>query len=125
MKTFEETLNKVQEIAEEKYWSVDIYEDGCNKETVNITFQKYSPHEQDFNFEISCNKNDDIDNIIDNIYEYYENFDVSYETYLWLDDTGHGKNGAPDDMIDVYHDMKWCKQSVYTLWKTLNDDENN
>ena len=47
--------------------------------------------------------------------EYYSDFDVSRETYLWLDDTGHGKNGAPYDMIEVYHDMEECEELIQEL----------
>lgn len=40
---------------------------------------------------------------------------MSYETYIWLDDTGHGRNGAPYDMIDVYNDMLWWRNSLEEL----------
>ena len=49
----------------------------------------------------------------DEIITYYENFDVSEEAYYWLDDSGHGKNGAPYDMKDVYEDMEECKEFIY------------
>lgn len=34
-------------------------------------------------------------------------FDISEEAYLWLDSSGHGTNGAPYDMRDVYEDFEW------------------
>lgn len=39
--------------------------------------------------------------------------------YLWLDDEGHGSNGAPYDMKDVYEDMEWWKDSLENLANTL------
>ena len=44
-------------------------------------------------------------------------YDVSYETYLWLDNTGHGKNGAPYELEDVLEDIKACEQYIKdTTW---------
>ena len=35
-----------------------------------------------------------------------DNYDVSYETYIWLDNEGHGTNGAPYDMLECYKDSE-------------------
>ena len=53
--------------------------------------------------------------IEDKLREYYDNYDPNYETYLWLDESGHGKNGAPYEMIDVYNDMKACEEMIDKL----------
>ena len=45
----------------------------------------------------------------------YESFDVSEEAYLWLDNSGHGKNGAPYDMKDVYEDIEEAKEEFGKL----------
>ena len=50
-----------------------------------------------------------------NLRDYINDFDVSYEAYLWLDDTGHGRNGAPYEMIDVYEDMEECLHNMEEL----------
>ena len=42
---------------------------------------------------------------------------------LDLDNTGHGLNGAPYDMKDVYEDMEACKKMVYELWKLLSEED--
>ena len=90
-----------------------------NKENMTYMFSKMSPAGQDFNFEvdIGCDIEDFL-NIVDN---YYQNFDVSYETYLWLDNTGHGKNGAPYEMEDVLEDMKACEQYINDIAWIVND----
>ena len=50
----------------------------------------------------------------------YDNYDCSYEAYLWLDNTGHGTNGAPYDMKDVYEDMEACEKMIFELWESLS-----
>ena len=90
-----------------------------NKENMTYAFSKMSPAGQDFNFEVGIGDNiEDFLNIVDN---YYQNFDVSYETYLWLDNTGHGENGAPYEMEDVLEDMKACEQYINDIAWIVND----
>lgn len=81
-----------------------------DKKSMTYMFSKVSPAGQDFNFEvdIGCDIEDFLD-IVDNC---YQNFDVSYETYLWLDNTGHGQNGAPYELEDVLGDIKACEQYI-------------
>ena len=43
----------------------------------------------------------------------------SYIIYLWLDETGHGRNGAPYDMIDIYNDMLECESIIEELIEEL------
>lgn len=82
-------------------------------------FSRYSSMGQDFSFSIDIGKNHY--EFLDNILEYYNMFDISYEAYLWLDEFGHGKNGAPYEMIDVYKDMEECKEFIYELYKIVQD----
>ena len=44
---------------------------------------------------------------------------MCYETYLWLDSDGHGKNGAPYDMKDLYEDMEACREIIYELYEIV------
>lgn len=100
-------------------WTVDVSKE---EERTFYDFRIFSPAGQDFGFSI------DIDNsekykfysLLEKIYECYTNFDVSEETYLWLDDSGHGKNGAPYDMEDVLADMKWCEKSILELYDAIS-----
>ena len=77
-------------------------------------FGKYSPAGQDFNFAVDIGEN--IDEFCDNVRAVYSDFDVSYETYLWLDNTGHGTNGCPYDMKDAYEDMEECGEFIWDLF---------
>ena len=79
-------------------------------------FQKYSPEGQDFSFEISGETKEEF---LKNIVDYYDGYDVSYETSLWLDDWGHGRNGAPYDMRDLYEDMEECRKYIWDLYVIL------
>lgn len=105
-------IKKVKKIAENLDWNITI--DGDS-----IYFQRYSTAGQDFNVEIEIK--DTAQEFCDSLYSYYENFDVSYEAYLWLDNTGHGTNGAPYEMIDVYKDMEECEEEIHKLWYEIKE----
>ena len=91
-------------------WSIDV--EGEN----DYRLGKYSPAGQDFSIIV---EGEEVDEIIESIYQAYENYDVSEETYLWLDNTGHGVNGAPYEMRDVLEDMEACEQMILDLYNTL------
>ena len=115
-------FEKIYEIAEREGWQVDCY--YVNNETeVCFTFEKYSPAGQDFYFSVSVPNEEDEDafcyNVRHAIYKYWEGFDVCYETYILLDETGHGRNGAPYDMKDLYEDMQTCADMIHDLWLAL------
>ena len=42
-------------------------------------------------------------------------YDVSAEAYKWLDENGHGKDGAPYEMIDVYRDFETVRDKIKEL----------
>jgi hypothetical protein len=86
---------KLVNVAEKLGWSVRI-------DNKDFTFSKFSPAGQDFNIEITA---DDLEEVVEKIQDRCNSFDCSEETYLWLDESGHGANGAPYDMKDLYEDM--------------------
>ena len=90
-----------------------------NKESMTYMFSKTSPEGQDFNFEVDIGC--DIEDFLDIIDKYYQNFDVSYETYLRLDNTGHGKDNAPYEMEDVLEDMKACEEYIRDIYLIIYD----
>lgn len=73
----------------------------------------FSPWGQDYHVSIDTKNNADL--FIENIRSYVSKYDVSYKAYLWLDNEGHGTNGAPYDMKDVYEDVEWWKNSLKEL----------
>ena len=104
-------LDKVIEIAEELEWSVE-------QECDNVyDFGKYSPAGQDFH--TSIDTENDFDYFLSNLNAIISDFDVSEEAYVWLDSSGHGTNGAPYDMKDVYEDMEACLENLEELRDAL------
>ena len=77
---------------------------------------KLSPAGHDFNVLI---RGKTVEELIESIYSVYEGYDVSYETYIWLDNTGHGRNGAPYELRDVLEDMEACEEMLLSLYNTL------
>lgn len=107
---------KITEIAEILGWSVDFSEQQNGKTDVN--FAKYTSYGQDFNFSVEL-EDDDMEAFIDNIHEYYENFDVDEEAYIWIGSDGHGKNGAPYHIADIVKDMEEAEVMMADLYEAF------
>lgn len=112
MTEIERLITKINDLG----WDVDI--EGGNE----YRLSKYSPYGQDFSITIEGGSSTEL---IDEIYEAYLDFDVSAEAYLWLDDTGHGRNGAPYEMKDVLADMEACEQMIIDLYRELIKSRRN
>lgn len=111
------TKEKIEKIAEGLEWTVTWSENHDG--TKFVMFSKYSPAGQDFNCEVDYKT---LDEIWRKVFDRYESFDASYEAYIWLDDSGHGANGAPYEMIDVYNDMKACEEMLCELYQALEQE---
>lgn len=112
-KAFRLLSTSTQQKIEEHGFSIILMSDG------KYEFGKYTSYGHDFWFQIDIgdNKKDFANNIL----EYYNNFDPSQEAYYWIDETGHGCNGAPYEMCDVYNDMLECKRFIYELYKIIKE----
>jgi len=106
-----ENANKVVEIASSEGW-------GCQPVDRTYEFTISSPAGQDFNVYVAA---DTVDALPKALYEWWEGFDCSEQAYNWLGPDGHGINGAPHDMKDVYEDMEWCQKKVYELSEALEE----
>lgn len=115
-KSIEKLLNR----AKENGWSVTV--DGNY-----INIGKHSPAGQYFIFDIDVTdfeEENDItaaDLFVESIHAEYDGYDVSCEAYLRLDCDGHGINGMPYDMRDVYDDMEAVKDMLWNLYDDLNN----
>jgi hypothetical protein len=107
-------VKKIVEIAEKLDWNV-------TEEKGEFELEKYSPAGQDFSINISA---DSIEEFAEKLNDRYNNFDCSEEAYIWLDESGHGKNGAPYDMKDVYEDMEACGQMLNELVEEIQNIDN-
>lgn len=112
MKLSKKLIDKIKE----HHFSINEYEN-------DYYFGKYSSEGQDFGF--SIDKKDTLDEFADEILYCYEAYDPSEEASLWLGPDGHGKNGAPYAMIDVYNDMVECKGFIYELYELIKEETNN
>lgn len=109
-------INEIIDIAEDLGWTAKY-----NEENGILSLQIWTPQSQDFNTDIDIKQGWFPDDAIASIYFYWESFDISKHTYLWLDETGHGKNGAPFDMLDVYNDFKWVSDRLYDLYEEIKN----
>ena len=100
----------VKEVANGLGWSVDIDDNN------NFMFEKDIQFQRNIGFMVTA---DNIESLCKEVSDYYFNFDVSYETYSWLDEKGHGKNGAPYDMSDLYDYIQMYNRKVKMLRDSL------
>lgn len=107
-------VKQVEDIAEQEDWTVSGSENGTD-----WLFSIFSPAGRDFNIELDAK---DEDELLAEFDRYIDGFDVSYETYIWLDNTGHGTHGAPNDMKDCYEDTEWCYNKAYELYERLRNE---
>ncbi len=117
-KNKETIKDRIKRIATEAGWNVYIEEE--TEDHICYDFGKYSPAGQDFH--VSAELEDmEIETLVNNLNSRYTDFDCSAETYLWLDNTGHGTNGAPYDMKELYEDMEACQEMIRDLANVLFD----
>lgn len=117
-------VEKLIEKAREDGWIVTVDEDFVNfysKSPAGLELYFYFGLE-DFEDE---NELTEAKQFIEAIYSWAKGCDLSYETYLRLDRFGHGQNGAPYDMRDVYNDMEACRDKIYSLGKNLHRHYHN
>lgn len=64
--------------------------------------------------------------LLDELYEWLDNYDEDYEASLWIGPDGHGKNGAPyhisailRDMLDGWGQMDELYKQLYKFVQTL------
>lgn len=115
----DETMNreKITEIANSAFWQVseETYENGKG-----LLFSKFSPAGKDFNFSIEPSET--FEELLERITEYHDSFDVDYETYIWLDKDGHGRNGAPYHIKDLVEDTEACQRMILELHNLLKEE---
>lgn len=108
------TKKQIEEVAEKLGWTVEFSINNGNKW---ICFENCSPSGQDLIVEFSYVN---YDQLVDEVEQRYINYDPSYEAYIWLDSDGHGKNGAPYEMGEVYEDMVACQGMIGNLYLALS-----
>ena len=99
---------------EDTEWKVDT---KCNNErkVVELSLETWTPTGRNVYLEFEFKDRTTKEQISKEFQEYYECYDVSYETYIWLDWDGHGKNGAPYELKDVLEDTMWVENELKKL----------
>lgn len=109
-------IEQITTVAASLGWHVET--DTRESNLVEFEFQQYTPVGQDFSFSVEM-KDNDPDNLLSEIDEYYEGFDPDYEAYLWIGADGHGKHGAPYHIKDIVTDMEQAETMIKTLYEAL------
>ena len=78
---------------------------------------------QDFGFYVES-QSGDINELLQAIENYHDNYDPDEEAVLWVGPDGHGCNGAPYNLSDLIEDMQECKSNVKKLVDLLNQEFN-
>lgn len=101
-------------------WQVFFTEE--NKFLTIVEFQRYTSAGQDYSFSIDVNDNDPQD-FLDNLEEFYNDFDYEEEAMLWVGKDGHGKNGAPYFLTDILKDTKEIDDCLHQLYNAFEKDK--
>ena len=107
----------IREVVANTTWSVSFSKN--KKGDLYVCFQIYTPAGRDLCIELDLRNNDSNDAVREKLKEYYESYDVSYETYIWLDKFGHGQNGAPYELEDVLNDTKKVEELILNLYEAF------
>lgn len=101
---------KIIEAAEKLDWTVKEYEDGTAE------FSQYSPAGEDFSFTVNA------ENAAQEIYEYYDNFDVDDHIEMWVEAKQNGVAGVPS-IRRLVEDAEAISEMLKTLaGAVLSDD---
>lgn len=100
-------FGKFQRVAEELCWAVEDEGDG------SLRFSHTSPAGEDFSFSVSS------DDLIHQVQEYADNFDVSEHVAMWLEARGR-VSGVPD-AVTLVDDAKEIQAMLSTLAEKLGE----
>lgn len=115
---WDDILNDIENKLENTDWGVDM---SFQDDDVFFDFSIYSSIGQDFHCTVHVSVDDDISDLVDRLIDYYDDFDPDEEASMWVDETGHGENGAPYRISDIVKDMEECQEEVYNLIQILKE----
>lgn len=110
-------LERIEACVNELAWKTKFYFHP-NKREITVEFSLLSPAGHDFNMDISM-VDGNIRGFVENVKCYWDYYDPDEEAYLWLDNSGHGKCGAPHRMKDVAEDFEWIDNEIGKLYEQL------
>lgn len=110
-------MKQLQEVIEAEGW---VFRPSVQDGKHIAEIARFSPAGEDFCITIWYG-NGSPEDFIEGLDEFIEGFDVDEETYLWLDSSGHGKNGAPYHIKDIIEDKEWSLNKMKALSKKLKE----
>ena len=113
-------FKEIVKLAKEIGWDTTVNEDKTENYSI-FTFTLMKPYQLDFSFSVEA-ENNSVFSLLDNITHYLSAYDVSEETYLRLDEQGHGKKGYPYDMEVVLKIFKYREDEIGKLVEHLTDN---
>lgn len=113
-------FKQIVKLAKEMGWDTTIDEDKTENYSV-FTFTLIKPYQLDFSFSVEA-ENNSVFSLLDNVAHYLSAYDVSEETYLRLDNQGHGKKGYPYDMEEVLKIFNYREEEIEKLVEYLTNN---
>lgn len=94
------------------------------EDSFDYEFECWTSCGGDFIFDIIVNPDFKPIDFMKELLSYIDDFDPDYETYLWLDTNGHGKNGAPYHIRDILEDNEERLKILKKLYDDLQEQFN-
>jgi len=113
------TKKKIEDVAEELGWSVDwqTQEHPNGKTEKIVEFSQESPAGEDFSF---CVFYDALPDIANELYTWWQNFDIEEHVKMWLEAKSNGGGGVPD-IGTLVEDAKAIDDMCAKLWLAVED----
>jgi len=101
-------LDKLLDMIEEKLdWRIESCEDDY------IRLSNHSPEGGEIGIEIENCFN--VEKLLSGVKEYYNNFDLTENTLVWVNGTKITANGCPDNIVDLVNDIVSQKEMIEEL----------
>lgn len=107
-------LNK----AEELDWTSTVWIEPSQNNRTYAEMEKYSPAGEDFSMVIDFDKEDQADTFVQDLREYWNNFDVDEHVEMWL--PSRGKGGCPSSVRELVEDAEAIEEMIEELLDALD-----
>ena len=117
----EEIRNKeLEDLLDTTDWNCRIYseEDGH----AYVELQKESPAGEDFIMYIYFNQSEPVTSFLEDLKEYYEDFDPEEHAEMYID--CRGQNGVPETIRELLDDADEIKEMIGDVWRVLSEKSN-
>lgn len=106
---------------EDKLEDLDFSITGRNTDDKNYSFEIQKYYDSSDQIFTLIGKKDEPASVVNALREIHDNFDIDYQTSIWIGEDGHGKNGAPYHISDIFESMKDVKNDLNTVRQIMED----